>query len=278
MARSLLGSGMALDLQFLLCVDDDNSTVKVFKSQNSSGSDNTANVNSDMTRAGNLAVSTMSWNGYTVPYMYNNTDYGGITFGTNKPYLKTPTSGVGTYFGIIRTPSVNNVGSFLMGGTVNPSVGINIHFFSSNWYATLKRLDNNVMAYSTAGYVAVNSDETWAHVHPYADGATERFYAGQAGSTLSQNNTDTAASPQWSIAADLSWAVSIDVNRSWTSSSGRVIMIGAFNSERSLADLQALHADPFGTLFTSAAPSGLPYTEYNTHAFNESCIINPFSR
>src|SRR5690348_1659097 len=105
MARTLKSTGIATSLLFLAAIDDDNNTPKIFKSVDSGGSDNTSAVNADMTVGTNLARSTMTWNGLTVPYMSNNTDYVWLTFGTNKPYLQSTSGGVATYFWIGRTPS-----------------------------------------------------------------------------------------------------------------------------------------------------------------------------
>lgn len=96
MALTIKTTGLAAKAKFVIGVDDDN-TVKVFKSVNSSDTDNTSSVQTDMTVSGSLTYSTMTWGGgsgggdSTVRTVKSNgTSY--VQFGTNKPFLMNSSS------------------------------------------------------------------------------------------------------------------------------------------------------------------------------------------
>lgn len=247
MARTLQTSGIATSLTFLICVDDDNSTVKCFKAVDSSGGDLTSSVQGNMTVGGNVTVSTMSWNGHTVPYMSNGTDHNWMSFGTNKPHLKSTSGGIATYFVIGRIPTLG-VERSCFGGATSACPEIRLAN-SSGWYAVLMSHAVNWAVWSTINYPTAGNDETWAFVHDSTGTNTCRFYSGVAGSSLTQENTN--ASDPWNLDGDLTWAGGVDANNSW--GGGRIVMVGAFTGAIGSTDLATFHGDPFGTLFQTTA-------------------------
>lgn len=101
MALTIKTTGLAAKARWVMAVDDNN-VIKCFKSLNSSGSDNTAAVNTDMTISGTLSYSTMAWGGgsgggNSTLRTVKSVSSSYVQFGTNKPWITSsanPTNGL----------------------------------------------------------------------------------------------------------------------------------------------------------------------------------------
>lgn len=260
MARTLQSSGPATTLQFLGGVDDDNATIRIFKSLDGSSVDNTSAVNSGKAVDGTVSVSTMTWNGHTIPYFTRSPTTGDwVTFPTDKPNIAGGSGGDGivtTYLFVGRTPVGQDMEDHVFGsnpqadgGTAVPEITIiNIGGTKS---ATLRRKDTSNLMWS-AGAAATTTDQTWAFVYNSTSGQTCKCYIQNAGTAITATET-TRTSPGLSVsgAFDYFGGINTSANFRWE---GRIALAAVFSGEVSLADLAAIHDDPYGaTLFASAA-------------------------
>jgi hypothetical protein len=253
MARQLKTSGIATNLRFLMALDDSATPVPtVYRAYDGSNNLVTVACNDDKTLGANLATATMAWGDKTVPYMSNGTDYTWITFGVQgaqtKPNLRTMGGGVGTYFFIGRVPSALANERILFGGVTNNTPQMGTMYSSAQWWAGLLTYTTSWLAWSAGGYPTTSADETWAFVYNSATGTNNcKFYGATAGVAMSQTPFTHNNADGWNADGDLTWLGGTSVNANW--GNGRIVMIGQFTGEVAAADLAALHADPFGTLF-----------------------------
>lgn len=261
MARALQTTGPAANLTFCMGVEDDNSTIKVFKSFSGvdhTTTNNTSSVNSTMTVNGSVAVSTMSWNGHTVPY-FSCSGTTWVTFGANKPHITSSTSGgtgVMSCIAVVRTPS-----SRLDEASV--TIGVPSGFFpmikeqdiTGTMYAGIFRTADGVFeTISTSNAMGLSSDETWAFVHRADFSTTQLCYLSTVGNALTLNNTATS-DQDISMGGDMG-SVGGDGNGTYYWLNGRIILVAYFDSVISSTDLAAIHSDPYGsTLFQATAAS-----------------------
>lgn len=262
MARTLKNSGIATSLQFLFCVDDDNTTCKAFVSLNTSLSDNSAAVNSALTRDASVRTGTMSWNGNgspkTVPYFDTGggSPYTWFTFGATKPHIESNAGGLGTYVMIGTVPSISFVGCapIMTADTSGPYMVEATHDGGTNWYAEWEQGGLTTLVQSTVNGFTKSANQTWAFVHNSGNGMTQRCYLASDGAALTQNNSSTSGSAL-NIYGDLGH-IGGDGTAHWHD--GKIIMLAFFTGEINSTDLAALHVDPFGTLFTTTAAASTP--------------------
>lgn len=268
MARTLKTSGIATSLKFLLAVEDDNATIKVFKSFDGSDVENTSAVNAAMTVHANTVVhAPVTWGSATVPYFYDSTNNSDkwVSFGTDKPYIPHTfsTTQVATYVICCRTPSTSFSQTAPFGGDTSTDMFVLAASGGNNTLGLYRVIAGNYMVLEgpspAPGPWVASTQQTWAAVHDSTSGHTNRFYRAASGSALSQTATLSSdgngqyGNMTWVGADGAAGIYNFDgANGSWVS------LIAVFDGEIPLGSagtggLHDLHADPYGTLFDSAA-------------------------
>lgn len=255
MARTVKTTGIALKAFLIFGVEDDG-TVKILKSINSSSADNTTSVRGDMTVSGTLTYEDITWSGgssgisKTLKTVRSNaSSY--VQFGTNKPWVPTSTTWANGMLGIYIGEAVTNGAP----GFVTPeTAGYRIpylEYFTGpvvGWKGSSTLLGNGTTTL-TAGNLVTTSVK-----HKASDTTNNLVYLGIHNAALANEgytgNSDFAGVGD----SNISRLLVDSASQYWEKKCSIYMLVGddyASNAAR-LTALQGLHDDPYGTLFESA--------------------------
>ena len=264
MARVLNNTGIAAKLKCLIGVED-NGVIKCFKSIDSTNTDNTSLVQGDMTIVGTITYGTDTWGGgssgvsKTVDTAKTTVSTSYVQFGTNKPWMRTstaPTNGIGSIY-IGRTTRGSNqslvrptAGRILTGGSV---------FSNPNWVPEMIAegivIAQSANAATQDGANAYSLPLTIYMNHNANTSAGNKFYFAMHNAAMVLDN---------SVANNGSTGIgNCSLDRYFNDTAGTsffhpgITIFGIIDDDYAsdaarLTDLQALHNDPYGTLFASS--------------------------
>lgn len=230
MARTLKTTGIATDLTFLVCYDDDNTTLKEWVS---------SSVNSNMTLTSGTTTGTTTWKSTTLGYWQpDSTHY--LSFASGfRPTTNTTANSIAILM-IDGPASVVGVN-----GLVGCTGGDNI---VRNGNAS------DIMAMFGAG-ISISTTTEITTQRSYSLGFAIRSSAGNnfAWYGLESGSASAETTTAWSTGAPVATDVlTLGFIAGRGSYNAKYVLCAMFGRSLTTAEFQSIHDDPMGTLFEAA--------------------------
>lgn len=253
MARSLKttisGTLAASDVALLVCVDDDNATIKDFSSANAAITNNGVTVHA-----------TKTWKSVTVPTIVFSASTDWLRIGSGTPQILSPC----TYFCIVKDSNAAQdqvifSSASSSGGTPDSSV-VPLGTHGSNPSPIIRDQVNGNISLPGATLTLANGDDWSAFwTSDVAPAAANQTWFSLEGNTVGSDG-NTAPNRQFdasgrTVAGSYVRQLGSNGSPTWV---GDLIMFGALSKIIAQADAAAIHADPFGYLFDTAGAAAVP--------------------
>lgn len=261
MARTLKSSGTIIDsLKFLITGDDTPTTpvVTVYKSTDSGGSDNTSDVQSNISINASVSKAYVTFQGQSCPYFEITANQQGVVFpSTHRPNFSSGSSPVTVFIVWQMRLGVPSASNYMIG-----AAGTTGQWRFGGTGGSRPRLLTTGAAEVALSNATIAQDDliTNAFYIDNSAGTHNQTFHQLSGVSMSAGNVNTTDGALGNFGGDVS-TLGYDVGaNAWTPA--RWIMMGAFqdsygtdstgNANR-LSAIASLHADPFGLLFQASS-------------------------